>query len=235
MRGMRLLWWRSRGSGPLVVPSRFNRNSRNVTSLMGPEESGRWLLERMRQQVGFDSYRDKRLLDFGCGVRFSQAIINTPLEIGGYVGVDVYRPMIAFLKRKVRDDRFSYVLLAGYHALDNRSGRALTPDTPLPLTAGSFDLACMFSVITHQNPDEARCIFSMLRRYVRGDGHLFFTCFLDESIADFEDRSAKRNGGICFYHPEFLTTLVERCGWRLTARAVGHGPLIGDSFVGRPA
>jgi len=202
---------------------------------MGPEESGRWLLERMRQQIGFESYRDTRLLDFGCGVRFSQAILNTPLEIGAYVGVDVYRPMIAFLRRRVRDDRFSYVFLDGYHPMYNRIGRVLSPDTTLPLAEGSFDLVCMFSVITHQNPNQSRCIFSMLRRYVRAEGHLFFTCFLDESIADFEDRSPRRNGGRCFYNPEFLTTLVEGCGWRLEARAPGDGPLIGDSFVGRPA
>ena len=73
-----------------------------------------------------------------------------------------------------------------------------------------------------------------LGRYVRADGHLFFTCFLDESIADFEDRSPKRDGGRCFYNPGFLTALVEGCGWRLVARAPGEGPLIGDSFVGRP-
>ena len=75
----------------------------------------------------------------------------------------------------------------------------------------------------------------MLRRYVRADGQLFFTCFLDAAIAEFEDRSPERNGGFCVYNPEFLTRLVERCGWRLVARAPGHGPLIGDSFVGRPA
>jgi len=181
-------WWSARGkSGPLVVPSRFNRNSRNVTALMGPEESGRWLLERV-----------------------------PPAE-------------------HVRDDRFSYIFLDGYHALYNPRGRALSLDTTLPLPAVSVDLVCMFSVITHQNPGESQCIFSMLRRCIRAEGHLFFACFLDECVADFEDRSPKRNGGRCFYNPEFPAALVERCGWRLGARAPGDGPLIGDSFVGRAA
>jgi len=206
-----------------------------VTSLMPPEESGRWLLERMRRRIGIDSYRDTRLLDFGCGVRFSQAIINTPIAIGGYVGVDVYRPMIAFLQRTVRDERFAYIYLDAYHALYHRSGPVLSKDSTLPLAPASFDVICLFSVITHQNPDESRAIFAMLRRYVRDDGHLFFTCFLDESIAGFEDRSPQRNGGRCFYHPDLLVPLVEGCGWRLVSRAPGEGPLIGDSFVGRPA
>jgi SAM-dependent methyltransferase len=143
--------------------------------------------------------------------------------------------MIAFLQREVRDERFSYVFLDVFHALYHRRGRRLSADSMLPLEPGSFDVVCLFSVITHQNPDESRAIFSMLRRYVRADGHLFFTCFLDASIADYEDRSPERNGGRCFYQPDFLTALVERCGWRVVSRAPGQGPLIGDSFVGRPA
>lgn len=237
MHRMSLLsWWRSRRTpGRLHVPRRFNRNSPTVTSLMAPEDSGRWLLERMRQQVGFDSYRDKRVLDFGCGVRFSQAIINGGIEVGAYVGVDVDRPLIAFLQRAVDDERLSYIRFDGRHALYNPGGRALSTDMTLPLAPDSFDLACLFSVITHQNPAESECIFTLLRRYVRADGALFFTCFLDTSIAEFEDRSPQRNGGRCFYHPEFLTSLVQRCGWQVVARAPGAGPIIGDSFVGRPA
>src|SRR5690348_8049992 len=57
----------------LVVPEKFNRNSYTVSSLMPAEESGAWLLERMRQQIGLETYAASTLLDFGCGVRFSQA------------------------------------------------------------------------------------------------------------------------------------------------------------------
>ena len=84
-----------RGRPRLVVPPAFNRNSPTVTSIMTPEESGRWLLERMRQQIGFSSYAKTRLLDFGCGVRFSQALVNTDFRIGLYVGIDIDRPMPA--------------------------------------------------------------------------------------------------------------------------------------------
>ena len=82
----------------LVVPAEFNRNSVNVTSLMTPEQSGIWLLERMRQHIGFETYANKKVLDFGCGVRFSQAIINTDYPFGTYCGLNVFRPMIEFLQ-----------------------------------------------------------------------------------------------------------------------------------------
>jgi len=70
---------------------------------------------------------------------------------------------------------------------------------------------------------------------VKTTGHLFFTCFLDENIESFEDRSPDRNGGKCFYNPAFLAALVEGCGWREVSRSSGDGPLIGDHFVFRPA
>jgi hypothetical protein len=91
----------------------------------------------------------------------------------------------------------------------------------------------LFSVITHQNPVDSACIFSMLRRHTNRTGRLFFTCFLDDSIPTFEDRSPDRNGGRCFYNPGFLVTLAEGCGWRFVSRMPGEGPLIGDSFVFR--
>jgi SAM-dependent methyltransferase len=185
----------------------------------------------MRQHIGFESYADKKLLDFGCGVRFSQAIINSDLPIGRYFGVDNFRPLIEFLQKNVEDRRFAYGFLDAYHPLFNPHGTALTTETPLPVAEHDFDIASMFSVITHQNPDDSRCIFTALRRHIRANGHLFFTCFLDEKISTFEDRSPERNGGRCFYNPKFLTELVERCGWRQITSAPSEGPLIGDAFV----
>jgi SAM-dependent methyltransferase len=218
----------------LIVPPQFNRNSAKVTALMPPEEAGRWLLERMRQHVGFPTYETATLLDFGCGVRFTQAIVNTGLPIGRYAGVDIDRAMIDFLRENVHDRRFEFHFVDAYHPLYNTGGQPLSPSTVLPVR-DDFDLVAMFSVITHQTPDDSRCIFTMLRRHVRDEGALFFTCFLDDSIDSFEDRSPARNGGFCFFNRGFLVALVEECGWRMVGSAPGEGPIIGDSFVLRPA
>ena len=225
---------RRRAAPPLIVPPQFNRNSAKVTALMPPEQAGRWLLERMQQHVGFRTYANQRLLDFGCGVRFSQAIINTQLRIERYVGVDIDRAMIDFLRASVGDRRFEYHFMDTYHPLYNASGSPLSASTTLPV-GGDFDIAAMFSVITHQTPADSRCIFTILRRHVRKDGALFFTCFLDEGIEAFEDRSPARNGGFCFFNRRFLVSLVEDCGWRIAGSAPAEGPIIGDSFVCRPA
>jgi SAM-dependent methyltransferase len=225
--------WLRRPRVRLNVPPQFNRNSPKVAALMPPEQSGRWLLERMREHIGLPSLDDVKLLDFGCGVRFSQAILNTGYKIGEYAGVDNYREMIEYLQRDVRDPRMSYVFLDAHHPIYNPAGQPLSPATRMPLGEGKYDIAAMFSVITHQNPDDSANIFRLLRRHVADGGHLFFTCFLDETIPAFEDRSAEKNGERVFYNPAFLEELVESCGWRKVSRAPGEGPIIGDSFVFR--
>jgi SAM-dependent methyltransferase len=219
----------------LRVPAKFNRNSAKVTALMPPEQSGVFLLHRMRERLGLETLENASLLDFGCGVRFSQAILNTDFRIGAYLGVDNYGEMIAFLQSAVRDRRMSYAFLDAYHPLFNKTGQPLSAETRLPIAEKQYDIVSMFSVITHQDVDDSTNIFRLLRRYVADDGHLFFTCFLDESIATYEDRSPEKNGGFCFYNGTFLRELVESCGWHFVSHAPGEGPLIGDSFVFRPA
>jgi len=219
----------------LDVPPEFNRNSATVTALMPPEDAGRLLLEKMRTRIGFESYADKSLLDFGCGVRFSQAILNTKMPFGRYTGVDNFAPMIELLQRNVRDPRFRYHFLDAYHPLYNVAGNRLSATTTLPFDDGEFDVVAMFSVITHQYPADAEAIFTMLRRYASPRGHLFFTCFLDDTIEEFEDRSPEKNGGRCHYNARYLTSIVERCRWRVQNIAPAEGPLIADSFLCTPA
>jgi SAM-dependent methyltransferase len=221
----------TKSTRPLIVPDRFSRNSPTVTGLMTPEQSGIWLLERMRRQIGLSSYAATKMLDFGCGVRFSQTILNLGLPVGRYVGVDCYAPMIEFLQGAVRDPRFAFHHLDAHNPFYNPGGRPMSSVTRLPMDERDFDLICLFSVITHQSPADSESLFELLHRHVAPTGRLFFTCFLDPEIASYEDRSPDRNCGRCCYHPAFLSDLVSRCGWRILATAAAEAPLIGDTFV----
>lgn len=218
----------------LVVPEQFNRNSPTVVALMTPEQSGVWLLERLKQRLGISTLEHTHLLDFGCGVRFSQALINCDVPIGGYTGVDCFADMIHFLRSAVPDPRFSYHVFDVFNAMYNPAGMPLTPATRLPVPKRDFDVIMMFSVITHQYPADCESVFTILRRHVAPDGHLFFTCFLDPQISAFEDRSPERNAGRCVYEPSYLTSIVERCGWRVVSTAPAEAPFIGDSFLLAP-
>jgi SAM-dependent methyltransferase len=224
-----------RRNRPFVVPERFNRNSPTVTALMTPEQSGSWLLARLRERLGVASLADLHLLDFGCGVRFAQAIINCRIPIGSYTGVDCDPAMIEFLRGATPSRRFRYHLFDVRNPMYNPGGVPLSPDTVLPVCRDDYDVVTMFSVITHQTPEDSAAIFSILRRHTAPRGRLFFTCFLDPGIVDYEDCSPERNVGRCVYAPGFLRALVEQAGWTVLDVAPAEPPLIGDSFLLAPA
>jgi SAM-dependent methyltransferase len=219
----------------LLVPDRFNRNSSTVMALMTPEQSGSWLLERLRERLGVTSLAELHLLDFGCGVRFTQAIVNCDVKIGSYTGVDCYSDMIDFLRSATPRRRYSYHLFDVQHPLYNPSGAPLTPSTPLPVSKRDFDVITMFSVVTHLYPQDSEAIFTIVRRHVAPNGHLFFTCFLDSEVNGFEDRSPERNGGRCHYERAYLMDIVKQSGWNVVDTAPAQPPLIADSFLLRPA
>jgi trans-aconitate methyltransferase len=99
---------------------------------MTPEESGLWLLDRLRRQLSLLSLARTHLLDFGCGVRFTQALINRGVPIGSYTGIDCFAEMIHFLRSAVLDRRFRYYVFDAYNPMYNPQGKALTASTPLP-------------------------------------------------------------------------------------------------------
>jgi SAM-dependent methyltransferase len=178
-----------------------------------PEITGHHLLRSMAKRLGWDSLSGKRILDFGCGVRFSRAIVNLGLDIGLYVGVDVNRGAIAWLRANVADERFAFAHVNDHNPMYNRGGNPEEDYAGLRHFAASrFDAACMFSVITHQSPDEARRTFAVLRDLTGGSGLLYFTAFLDSRFAEYGE-AAKQ---ICLnstYNPGYLSALCHTCGW----------------------
>jgi hypothetical protein len=132
------------------------------------EVTGYRLLQRIWTRLDWSSLEGRKLLDYGCGVRFARTIFNLALPVGRYVGVDVNAEAISWMQQQLRDDgRFEFVHVDARNQLYNPHG---TPDLP-PRTLADrgvapCDAACMHSVITHQDPDEARVTFALLRPVV---------------------------------------------------------------------
>lgn len=164
---------------PLEIPLRFSRGRGR-----GEEwelATAAWNVERMCQEVGVTDLRDTEVLDVGCGVKLTKLFINHEVPIKRYVGVDVSREMIEFLRANVDDPRFDYRHIDVKNDMYNPTGHPLTEDLPLPLAPGaSFDLICLFSVFTHLAPPDSLAMLKLLRPYIRSRGHLFFTLYLNE-------------------------------------------------------
>ncbi len=166
------------GSRTFHVPSRFVRGA--LPNQAASIESALWLIAHICDHLDIDDLGGTEVLDVGCGVKFTQALLSSSLPVKAYVGCDVDSELISFLRNNVDDPRFQYVHLDAHNARYNPRGTALTDATILPIGERSFDLICLFSVFTHLAPHDYAAMLKLLRRYARPDTRLLFTLYLDE-------------------------------------------------------
>jgi SAM-dependent methyltransferase len=192
----------------------FNFNHPDVAQYPA-EVTGHYLMQSMRRRLGWTSFKGKRLLDFGCGVRFSRTIVNLGVDIGLYCGVDVNEKAIAWLNANVHDPKLRFEHLNMYNPLYNAAGAETDNQTLERLGLSEFDAVCMFSVITHQAPDEAEKIFSMLYPCVSKGGKMYFTAFVDPTVEGYVERQPENPGMVSTYNPEPMLELLKKSGWTL--------------------
>ena len=143
-------------------------------------DSGAHLLRRIPEWLGCGSLDDKNVLDVGCGTKLTQAILRDEIAVKSYTGIDVYQPMIEHLSTTVADPRFHFYHMDTHNEMYNTRGQPLTPDTRLPCAEQSFDIICLFSVFTHMAPHDYRAMLQALRPYVKPNGQLIYSLYLDE-------------------------------------------------------
>ena len=201
----------------LVVPDKFNKNHTSIRDIGTPADTGLFLINEMARRIGLPTLAGKDILDFGCGSRFADAIVNRDVPLAGYVGIDVDREMIDFLAANVADKRLSFHHIDARNPAYNPGGKALSRDTALPVGERKFDVICMFSVITHQTPEDAAAIFAILRRYVREPGWLFFTAALAPGDFGYREGIPERPTALSVYTVSLLQTLLADSGWEVAS------------------
>jgi len=202
-----------------VVPEKFNRNNPAVRAMGPPAETGLRLLEYMCRRIGINNLAGLEMLDLGCGCRFAEAIINRNVPLKSYVGIDVYKEMIDFLAEHAKDPRLEFFHINARNAVYNRDGAPLTADTILPICDRKFDIVCMYSVITHQLPDDAAVIFTLLRRHVRDDGRLFFSAAIEDGDFGYREQFPQEPTHLSVYSLDLITQLIQAAEWRVLSFA----------------
>jgi SAM-dependent methyltransferase len=203
---------------PLTVPGHFNKNAANVQALGTQTETGTWLIEYMCERLAVPNLSALDVLDFGCGCRFADAIVNNRLPVRSYAGIDLDREMIAWLKENVRDPRLSFYHWNARNPMYNPSGFPLTTAAELPIGDRTYDVISMFSVITHQLPEDAGVIFQLLRRHIRPRGRMFFSANVQDSSDGYREIGPTPTA-FSGYSWRALRRLLERSGWRVLSRA----------------
>jgi SAM-dependent methyltransferase len=162
----------------LNVPLKFKRGAHKdqQTTI----ESAVFLIRHMCCRLGVSDLSGWDVLDVGCGTKLTQAFLDHGLAVGTYVGVDVYSEMIEFLQGNVVDRRFEYRHINVRNERYNPDAPPMTEHTDLGLGYRRFDLICLFSVFTHLAPHDYGTMLRLLRRYVRPNGRLIYTLFIDE-------------------------------------------------------
>jgi SAM-dependent methyltransferase len=197
---------------PLNVPEELDRNSAQVRA-QGAENTGEAIISLVAETLGRADLGDRHVLDVGCGVRFTQAIINREIPIGSYTGVDVCKPLIDYLQAEVTDPRFTFAWWDVHNDQYNPHGRPMPDHESLPVT-GPFDIICLFSVFTHLFPDDSFLLLKMMRKVVDDDGALVFTTFIVDDVDEFENRAALPEIYAC-YGEAYMRSLLEAAGWRV--------------------
>lgn len=203
----------------LVIPEKFNRNAPKVRAMGAPAGTGLRLLEHICQRVGINSLAGREMLDFGCGCRFADAIINRDVPLKSYVGIDVYKEMIDFLAEHANDPRLEFFHIDARNPEYNKNGVPLSLDTVLPIAGRKFDILCMYSVITHQLPEDAAVIFALLRRHVRDDGRLFFSAAIEDGDFGYREQFPDKPAALSVYTIRLITQLIAAAGWQMVSFA----------------
>lgn len=196
----------------LSVPDELNRNSAEVHA-QGAENTGTEIIALVTETLGLPDLAACDILDVGCGVRFTQAIINRQIQIGSYTGVDVYKPVIDFLQAEVSDPRFTFAWWNVHNDQYNQDGLPMEQQQGLPVS-GQFDIIWLFSVFTHLFPADAGALLKLMRKNIRDGGALVFTAFIVNDVPEFENRLPLPEIYAC-YSEDYMRSLLASAGWRL--------------------
>lgn len=220
----------------LSVPSKLRRGGKK-SDQWEYLDGGRDLLSYMAQALGHSSFSNCRVLDMGCGTKFTQAIVEYDLPVGEYIGVDVYEEMINFLQESTAAEKFSFLHINSHNDMYNPNGDKIGEDTRLPIDEFSCDIICLFSVFTHLAPTDFVSMLKLMRRYAKRDGQLIFTLYLDETSGNghglieqialesgkpwkpsgepFRDAFPGRPLQWALYSRDYALQLIEDTGWEV--------------------
>ena len=164
----------------LIVPAELERSHGGLRHDGEVDDSATFLLDKLVEYLGADDLAALALLDVGCGIKFTRALINHEIPVGSYFGVDVYKPVIEFLRDNVVDDRFAYAHFDVHNERYNPDGRRMSDTGAFPVGDSRFDVALGYSLFTHLDPGDAEITLRNMRSAIANGGRAVFTIFLDE-------------------------------------------------------
>lgn len=214
------------------VPDSFRRGAFGGRRLV---ETGKEILDLLCETAGIDDLAGLDLLDFGSGYRMAQVLLEYDMAFDSYCGVDIDPEMMAWLQDNNPDPRMAFHLVPFQNEMYRPDGDPMTAQSGLPVGDQRFDLAMMFSVVTHLPPADTRALFAILRRYVRADGFVYFSAFVNPLMEEeYAEGNPEMPLWMSIYQEAFLFDLLAATGWACTSYAEPKGQLIQHQLLIRP-
>lgn len=137
-----------------------------------------------RRLRGMGCGAGSRVLDVGCGYgRLPIGLLRVIGEVD-YLGVDVHRGSIEWCRRHLEraHPTYRFAWIDRENERYNPGGGAVDEDFRLPVTAGTIDLAYLYSVASHLPEAHLRIYLAELARVLAPGGRVFLTAFVEEGV-----------------------------------------------------
>lgn len=199
----------------VVVPPGLMRNHPSQTGVMDPDDAAAHLLAEMAHKAGKD-LATADVLDIGCGTRFAVGILNKPIPIGSYTGVDVYGQLVDWLRLNVADPRQQFIHWPVRNPEYNPGGKPMEAFPGFP-TERTFDIVCFFSVFTHLDPADARTMLRFSLPRLRPDGRVFLTAFIADDVEGYVEGQPDRPSLMSRYGRSLFEGILAEAGFAIVA------------------
>lgn len=220
------------------VPATLQRSHAQLRKEGLVDKTARQLITELAAILGASDLDGKHILDMGCGVKLTRVLINDPLPIGRYTGLDVDPTVIDFLKSVVTDERFAFQRIDIYNERYNPSGKPLDAATTLPVARSDYDAITGYSLFTHLNPHDFLHMARTMRAVAGENTRLVVTAFLDlhsDGGHGFIDRFSAKAGwsaqgmakggyldvypedplAVTLYDKDYAVALLAETGWQV--------------------
>jgi SAM-dependent methyltransferase len=214
------------------VPEKFRRGSLRHDERTSVDSAIK-LLDLINS---YASIKDAKILDFGCGVKLVQGLIEKGNPQLKYTGVDVYEEMISYLVANCPYKGFEFKVLNFYNEMyNNKKSQKMNEESNLPIDPDKFDIITMFSVVTHLNPEDTLATLKILRKYTHNKTKLIFSTFVDEDQKEnFIDKVPEKPLLKAYYRKSFMEDLIANSGWSILSLNKPIPRLIQHYYVCQP-
>ncbi|MGH8477636.1 MAG: class I SAM-dependent methyltransferase [Methylococcales bacterium] len=197
----------------LRIPAKFRRGVYRADERKSIE-SAIHNLKVIADLTRVKDWSTKTILDFGCGVKFTQALVQYNVGVGTYVGMDVHEGLINCLNERVNRPNFCFYPVPFQNDMYNPKGIRLQANSKLPGLFEYYDLITLQSVFTHFEPADFQALLHVLRPYAASESRMLFSCAVDNDMdGDFLDSVPGQRLMKAFYKESFIRSMLKEANW----------------------